>query len=176
MSLPPLFVLATAIAIGFTAPERATSYFLMRSWDYGVTWESRPVWKDSALTIPLTPSPAGTAEHGFVWTNAPDRNDFVACVVASNAVGSAASNRLVISTGLKDTTQFLVRGPGIYTEPRMPKNGIAAWPLVVGDSASFSVIDQGWVQTSLCGWLMAHFRDASGPYYCLAGLRRRVCP
>lgn len=151
-------VLAASIAIGWTS-HGGTSYIWQRSWTHGATWESRPVWKDSAMTIPLMPAPDGTIERAFTWTDAPSRNDFVAQLVACKTdTCSAPSNRLVVSTGLvPGATYFLGRGAGVWTDPKTADaSGTIGWALASGDSADWSVVTQKAAQDSctsvVCGW------------------------
>lgn len=167
-----ILILATAITISWTAPlQRVDNYNGQRSWDHGAHWETMRLWSDSALTVPYTPGQPGTLQRCYIWNDAPNRNDLLGRLVACNDVGcSPVSNEFILSTGLKDTTQFLWRGVGVYTQPRMPKGGTADWMLAPDDSASWLIYSQTQVQAAEKNTICAIFGT-----WCVGGTCF-VCP
>lgn len=152
-------LLAASIAVSFTSPPTpVTSFIYMRSFDHSAHWDTRPVWQDSAMSIPLAPGTPRQRMHGYILTQAPARSDLVAFVMACDGtLCSDPSNRVIVATGLVDSlTYFLLRAPGQWTEPRRPKQGTIGWALIPGDSAAFSIVTQASAQAAVmptvCGW------------------------
>lgn len=165
-------ILAISIHLHWFNRDSCTvcTYQGMRSFD-GRYESMQPafLWEDSLRTKPKLARGFGP-DSGWCYLDDDPKSPLrYHILLLRGIVSSEPSNDIIATHSTADTTSFLQRptlGVLVFTEPRMPKNGVYYWNLAEGDTLPVFIINQEGVQRAL----ETKIRELYG-YWVLWGMR-----